>query len=683
MVIWKAQQASRVNVVGMAAMNYINRREIGNNTNEKPFNARQTEKTMIKYSGWWLEIIRYIWRTHALPVVSKANKEREVEGQRPPYQLTGRQFAWLQKVQLVVGRDRDKEDEWKDALDGDPESEDDELDAEQEEKVEELVLAFMLALLDHSLGDSEYTSALISGMAILGIDAQCGWVSPLTYTPKGAAIVNVSRMCVLYQSRQMRKRRIDELKGEGWGQKDAEDMAPSHFHFVRDMANRFMTLTSYGGEPTPIDAIQRLKAYGMKIRFTSNAEGVVDWVDDTLLYGNIRFSMPQLRSMIHGMVASTRQALLKDLMLLQVDGEGGIREGTTPLPAMDWERLVDNPAERKTGWSFMDDERNRPAVEVQDPRQWLGRRVVDEGQLRQAFVDAPATRAAIAAGKAAVWQKEGVEAYRQAMKTFRRDLAALVHMTGGMPARGTELVSVQYKNSANGDTRGIFIEDGLVAYVTAYHKNVGSTGKSKVIHRYLPREVGELVVYYLWFVLPFWERMESAASGKPVTGSAYIWEPEPEKEWTMPRRERKRRRLDRAGSGRAMQEEDDDGEEEEEEEGEDMGAEEARPTVELWNSNRVKYAIQNASLQYMSVKLNIMAWRHGTKAIYRRYVDRQAVVKAVVQGDEDGSDEEDQPFDVQTGHGTSVGGMIYGRPITESRFSTEGKRAALQQVSLE
>jgi len=32
MVIWKAQQASRVNVVGMAAMNYINRREIGNNT---------------------------------------------------------------------------------------------------------------------------------------------------------------------------------------------------------------------------------------------------------------------------------------------------------------------------------------------------------------------------------------------------------------------------------------------------------------------------------------------------------------------------------------------------------------------------------------------------------------------------------------------------------------------------
>jgi hypothetical protein len=59
-VIWKAQQASRASVVGFAAMNYINRREMGNNTNEKPFNARQTGKTIVKYSNWWLEVVRYI-----------------------------------------------------------------------------------------------------------------------------------------------------------------------------------------------------------------------------------------------------------------------------------------------------------------------------------------------------------------------------------------------------------------------------------------------------------------------------------------------------------------------------------------------------------------------------------------------------------------------------------------------
>jgi hypothetical protein len=77
-------------------------------------------------------------------------------------------------------------------------------------------------------------------------------------------------------------------------------------------------------------------------------------------------------------------------------------------------------------------------------------------------------------------------------------------MTGGGPPRGLELVTVKYKNSANGDSWGIGIEDGAVVVTTKYYKNIGQTGKGKVIHRYLPREVGELVVYYLWFASPFW-----------------------------------------------------------------------------------------------------------------------------------------------------------------------------------
>jgi superfamily II DNA helicase RecQ len=679
MVIWKAQQASKPGVVGLAAMNYINRREMGNNTNEKPFNARQTATTMDKYSGWWLEVIRYIWRTHALPEVEYGEEDEVVEGMRPPYQLTGQQSVLLQSIQSVVGEDGEDEDEdWFDA----DESEE-ELEAEEEEKAEELVLTFMLALLDHPLGDNEYTSALLSGMAVLGIDAQCGWVSPLVYTPKQAAIVGVSRMLVLYRSTQLRKQRIAELRAEGGNYKAAADTAPGHFHFVREMANQFMTLTSYDGEPTPMDSIQRLKAYGMKIRFTTNAEGVVDWVDDTLLYSDIRFSMPQLRSMIHGMIASARHRLLEGLMLLQVDEEGGIMQGKTGLPAIHWDRLVDNPAERRTGWSFMDDARNKTATEAQNPPEWLGQRVGQERRLRDIFIDVAASREAIAGGQGPVWRAEAVARYRRAMKTTRRDLAALVHMTGGLPARASELITIQFMNSANGDGRGVFIEDGLVVFVTAYHKNIGSTGKSKVIHRYLPREVGELVVYYLWFALPFWKKLERASSGKPVTNSAYIWEPEPEKAWLMPQRKRrasdassqaKRRRLDAGLQGNAP-----DGREDVEAEVEPPPE---RPVeVELWNSNRVRYAMQKASLEYMGVKLNIMAWRHGTKAIYRKYIG--SAVKAFVQGDEDDSGDEDEAFDVQAGHSSSVGGMIYGRPITEGMFSTEAKRWALRRVSLE
>lgn len=53
----------------------------------------------------------------------------------------------------------------------------------------------------------------------------------------------------------------------------------------------------------------------------------------------------------------------------------------------------------------------------------------------------------------------------------------------------------------------MFIEDGLVAIVTSYHKGYTYTGITKIIHRYLPREISELVIYYLWLILPFVQKM--------------------------------------------------------------------------------------------------------------------------------------------------------------------------------
>jgi hypothetical protein len=85
----------------------------------------------------------------------------------------------------------------------------------------------------------------------------------------------------------MRQEQVDKLAGEGWGLEDAADMAPPHLEFVQDMARRFMTLTEYNGKLTLMDSILRLRVFGFKIWFTTNVEGVVDWVGDTLLYGNV------------------------------------------------------------------------------------------------------------------------------------------------------------------------------------------------------------------------------------------------------------------------------------------------------------------------------------------------------------------------------------------------------------
>jgi hypothetical protein len=273
LICYCVQADSRV--VGMPAMMYINRREFGNTTNEKPFNSSQTGKTMIKYGNVWQQIIAYIWRTHELRVV-QPRVDQPVEDRRPPYHITGQQYRCMERIKAIVGRD--VEENWFEDMGSDSGSNDERLDEQQEEELQGRVLAFMLVLLDHVLSDDEYASALISGMAVLGISTDSGWLSPLVYTPKQSAMVSTSRMLVLYQSTKMRQQEVEKWKAQGFGAEDAAAMALGHHTFVQEMSHRFMTLAEYGGKPTPMDAILRLRAFGFKIRFTSNAEGVIDWI---------------------------------------------------------------------------------------------------------------------------------------------------------------------------------------------------------------------------------------------------------------------------------------------------------------------------------------------------------------------------------------------------------------------
>ena len=69
--------------------------------------------------------------------------------------------------------------------------------------------------------------------------------------------------------------------------------------------------------------------------------------------------------------------------------------------------------------------------------------------------------------------------------------------------RVPELLSIQHVNTNNNWHCNIFIEDSLVVFVMAYHKGFYMSNNVKIIHQYLPCKVGELVVWYLWLVLPF------------------------------------------------------------------------------------------------------------------------------------------------------------------------------------
>jgi hypothetical protein len=86
-----------------------------------------------------------------------------------------------------------------------------------------------------------------------------------------------------------------------------------------------------------------------------------------------------------------------------------------------------------------------------------------------------------------VWK--AVQAYFDKVDAFLKRLLLLVHMTGGLPPRGTGLIGLRHSNIAQGQHRGTFVEEGLIGAVTSYHKDYNITGSTKIIHQYLTKEV--------------------------------------------------------------------------------------------------------------------------------------------------------------------------------------------------
>jgi hypothetical protein len=72
-----------------------------------------------------------------------------------------------------------------------------------------------------------------------------------------------------------------------------------------------------------------------------------------------------------------------------------------------------------------------------------------------------------------------VDKYNRLDVTFRIILYLLVLFTAGSPPRGTEMTSIKFMNSRDGE-RDIKAMLGRMMLVTSYHKSIGITGNANV-----------------------------------------------------------------------------------------------------------------------------------------------------------------------------------------------------------
>ncbi|KAJ5205115.1 hypothetical protein N7472_001563 [Penicillium cf. griseofulvum] len=319
---------------------------------------------------------------------------------------------------------------------------------------------FCIELLNQRIGVSEYESAFVCALAVLGRTSY-GWMDTDSYPPILSKILKIARFIVLHKAVRLDPY-VDELiasfRGHSsklvlsaetpfdepgyllsgydnlsrtispqtpslYGESDSEveqdQAAPLQFtqeqhqrpqrftQWLHLMVTRFMVR----GSQTPIQWLLDLRSYGLKVHFNSSQPGFITWTgEDRILYKDLHFTMRDFRAFIYGLTHALQQILYEELL----------------------------------------------------------------------------------------------------------------------PSRAPELLSVRHRNTETAH-RNIFIEDRLVVIATSYHKGFYTRNDTKLIYRYLPREVGELLVRYLWLVLPFLKRLQvlTLEQTPTRTAEAYIWAPDP------------------------------------------------------------------------------------------------------------------------------------------------------------
>ncbi|MCN0155273.1 RecQ family DEAD/DEAH box helicase [Salinispora arenicola] len=646
-------------------------------TPHTPLQAYMDEKSIQDHVRPWQQILIFITRTQTRWLW---------QGKEPRYIMTSRQRKtwqrlWQAAMQVVHGTVASP-------VPDDGRASPDPMDPAEEgsgfrvrvagfrmTRVETACLEFCIELLNQKIQVHEYESALVCSMAVLGRGVKT-WLDPDSYPPIISRVLKVARFMVVQKALWLDPQPMgiiemwagqaeqgswagdaadhdlgmimeDEGFAEGAAEGPIPSSPPSSIHSqdaapisrmsrhgrmpfqtgVDVMVGKFMVRGQHG----PVEVLLDWRTYGLKVHYNTTAPGHVTWMGtERLLYKNLDFTMGQFRGMVHGLVQAARGLL------------GGLLCEPEPRqwPAIPWDGLFDNPSEATPGWSFLSDQRTQWPV---PGRHWLIDRIAQEPGVARTFV----TQGGLSASK--------TMKYFQQVARFKEKLAVAVHLTSGAPARAPELLSVQHVNTDTNVRRNIYIEDGMVVLVSAYHKGFYSSNDVKIIHRYLPRAVGELVIWYLWLVLPFlrqlavsWGRMgEPGMERQPHHRSPYLWGPD-------------------VGSGRA------------------------------WTSERFREALKQASQTGLGLGsgFNVANYRDIAVGISRRFLrgssafpdniqaERQQEL-AAIHTDHDPEDGIGDIADEQAGHSSHVAGMVYGRDSMEFTGSTTMRRLKFRASSMD
>ena len=383
---------------------------------------------------------------------------------------------------------------------------------------------------------------------------------------------------------------------------------------LTSMVNQFMIR----GTHTPMDWLLDLRAYGMNIARNTTSIGQMDWNEDRILYGNLEFSMSDFRGFIHDLITFTRTLLFEDLLFQNIS-----TLSTQKILEISWSDIRDNSLNSSPFSNFLLNSRTNFGVD--ESTRWLWNRIVNDSTLKNRFRKSNTQ-----------WRVKRLQRYFLTISEFLEKLLILFHIIGGQPARAPEILSIRVSNSVNSGVRNIFYENELICFVTFYYKGYAIQNSTKIIHRYIPREVGELLVYYQWLILPFQSRIALSVFENSTT--EYLFQKFSEQ------------------SNRSQQ----------------------------VTSDQFRLIFRRETMLGLGVAINPSQYRHIAIGISRRYFDKSHRFE---RDDDINSDSknninyEDDVIDLQAGHKSNIAGLIYGRGIMKRSGEVQSLKNKFRETS--
>jgi hypothetical protein len=147
------------------------------------------------------------------------------------------------------------------------------------------------------------------------------------------------------------------------------------------------------------------------------------------------------------------------------------------------------------------------------------------------------------------------------------------------------------------------------------------TGSTSLIHRYLPEQVSQILVYYLWLVYPFQRQLQGLAFQETIPSSPFLWP-----------------------SG--------------------MGG---------FSSKRLSKALRREFQENLRINITLADYRHVAHAISRRHLR--------VRGFQREYEIPVHPADIQVARTSWTSSMIYARPQNDAPGHLEARRWEYRVIS--